>query len=360
MSVGEWLRRHGHDVHYLVGQTTQRKLPNIHSLSKNIVVTFNGNRVDLPLYGKRREIKELMRRERFDVLHVQTPHHPLLAQQIILQASKQTAIVATFHILPYGWFAGIANRALGLLLRPSLKRIEAMLAVTPVAAEFERQTFGPHVAVPPEVLPNVFDQTHFRSAKPFDRYDDDTLTILSLGRLVPRKGCQLLLEAVELLHHEPDVPRFRVLVCGRGPLEQSLRNFVRQRSLDDIVEFCGFVSNEDKPRYYASADISVFPSSSGESFGIVLLEAMASGSSAVLAGDNPGYRSVMEPRPETLFDPNDAAALANRLRTLMSQPQKRQDLADWGKQYVNDFDVAVVGKKLVAVYRRLLASKNVR
>jgi phosphatidylinositol alpha-mannosyltransferase len=356
MAIGEWLRAQGHDVHYLVGQTERRQLPNIHSLSRNVVVKFNGNRVDLPLIGNMKRIKQVFSELQFDVLHVQTPHHPLLAQRIIKQADPRTAVVASFHILPYSPLIGFTNRLLGYWLRPSLKRVDQMLAVSPAAARFEKQTFG----LDAEVSPNVFSYPTFKNAKPFERYDDDTITLLFLGRLVPRKGCQLLLDAVDMLHKEAGVPKFRVVVCGRGPLAQNLRNFAKARGIDSLVEFCGFVSNDDKPRYYASADIAVFPSNSGESFGIVLLEAMASGKAAVLAGDNPGYRSVMEARPETLFDPKNAAALAMRLRELMADQKARQELAEWGSHYSQNFDVDVVGAQLVALYRRLLAAKNVR
>ncbi len=99
-------------------------------------------------------------------------------------------------------------------------------------------------------------------------------------------------------------------------MESKIRSYVKSYNLQSIVTLTGFVSESEKPRYYASADISVFPSSGGESFGIVLLEAMASGKAAVLAGDNPGYRSVMSPRPDLLFDPLDADALAEKTSIL--------------------------------------------
>jgi phosphatidylinositol alpha-mannosyltransferase len=130
--------------------------------------------------------------------------------------------------------------------------------------------------------------------------------------------------------------------------------------LEGIVEMTGFVSEEDKPRYYASADIAVFPSSGGESFGIVLLEAMASGKAAVLAGDNPGYRSVMEPRPELLFDPNDSCGLARLLADYICSPRLRRQAAKWGEQYTRDFDVAVIGKQLERLYRQALQEKRQR
>lgn len=353
MAVGEWLRGRDHDVHYIVGQTEKRQLPNIHSLSKNLVVKFNGNHVDLPLWASKHKIRELIDRERFDIIHVQTPHHPLLAQRVIMAADKRTAVVATFHILPYGWFAGFANHLLGLWLRPSLRRIDQMLAVTPAAAKFEKSTFG----VDTKVLPNVFRYPVFHDAKPFERYNDAVPVILFLGRLVPRKGCLQLLQAVSELKKK-NGPEFRVVICGKGPMLPKLQSYAKEHGLEQIVEFTGFVSDEDKPRYYASSAITVFPSSGGESFGIVLLEGMASGNAAVLAGNNPGYASVMEPQPDLLFNPSDPSELAKRIKQLLTDEHQRRKCAAWGEQYSRRFDVDTVGRELEALYYRLHEAKK--
>src|SRR4051812_3995826 len=92
ISVGEWLRGRGHDVHYLVGQTARHDLPNVHSLARNIGVVFNGNRTTIPLPTSRRKLRRFLDRQRFDVLHVQTPHSPFMSQRLILVADKRTAI----------------------------------------------------------------------------------------------------------------------------------------------------------------------------------------------------------------------------------------------------------------------------
>lgn len=353
VSLGEWLRSKGHDVHYLAGQTEKRQLPNIHSLARNVGVMFNGNRTTVPLPARRRNLRRFIQQQQFDVLHVQTPHHPFMAQHLITAAGPTTAVIATFHILPYAWLSRLGNRLLASWLRPSLRRIDTMLAVSPAAAEFEKHSFG----LPVEVLPNVIDYQLFQEARPLKDYDDDRLTILFLGRLVPRKGAQLLIEAVALLEREK-LPPFRVLVCGKGPLQPKLEQLIAERRLQAIVTLTGFVSEADKPRYYASADIAVFPSRGGESFGIVLLEALAARKPMVLGGDNPGYASVMAPRPDLLFDPDDAAALATKLRHFLTDQSERQTAAAWGTAYASNFDTAIVGRKLLAVYRRALRKRR--
>jgi phosphatidylinositol alpha-mannosyltransferase len=352
VTLGEWLRGQGHDVHYLVGETKSRQLPNIHSLSKNISVRFNGNRTTIPLPTSRRKLRQFLAAERFDVLHVQIPHSPFLAQRLVLSADKKTAIIGTFHILTYNKVVSVGNWLLGLLLRPSLKRFDQIVAVSPAAKAFAKDTFK----VDCDVLPNVFDFKRFHSAKPLPQYNDKKPTILFLGRLVPRKGCQVLLEAVNQIKQSTSIADYRILICGDGPMKDSLKKYANDHGLASIVEFTGYVDEADKPRYYASAALSVFPSSAGESFGIVLLEAMACGRSVVLAGDNPGYRSVIQ-RSEQLFSPKDTAALAEKIIQYLSSKSLSGTATNWQVSHSRKFDTAVVGRYLTNIYYKQVAKK---
>jgi phosphatidylinositol alpha-mannosyltransferase len=354
IAIGEWLRTQGHDVHYVVGQTERNDLPNIHSLARNVTVRFNGNVTTIPLPVSRRKLRKFLAHEQFDILHVQMPHSPFMAARLITAASGGTGVIGTFHIAPYNRTVAIGNHLLGIWLRRSLQRFDEVVSVSSAAADFAKQTFG----MSTEVLPNVIDYEHFHGAKPLPQYEDDKLTILFLGRLVPRKGSLLLLQAVAKLAVDPEVPAFRVLICGRGPLESTLRRFVAQHRLEAIVTMVGFVSEEEKPRYYASADISVFPSSGGESFGIVLLEAMASGQATVLAGDNPGYRSVLAPRPELLFDPHDSRELAAKIKLYLLNETLRRQAGVWGAEYTHGFDVSTVGHQLLSRYYEVLRKRQ--
>jgi phosphatidylinositol alpha-mannosyltransferase len=355
LALGEWFGNQGHEVHYLVGQTKRQDIPNVHSLSRSVKVRFNGNSGSIPLIAGRRKLRRFLAAEKFDVLHVQMPHHPLLAQRIVLAAGPRTAIIGTFHVAPYNRLVTSGNKVLGRWLRPSLRRFNQIVSVSPAAAAFARETF--HIET--EVLPNVIDYQRFHTAGSLAPYEDkSTLTILFLGRLVPRKGCQQLLQAIALMSTAKDLPKFRVVICGRGPLEAKLRQFVSRHRLKSLVAFAGFISEADKPRYYASADISVFPSSGGESFGIVLLEAMAGGRSTVLAGDNPGYRSVMAPQPDLLFDPKDARVLAEKLAYYLTHDPARQAMQAWAANYAKTFDVTVVGVKLLDMYQKALRKER--
>ena len=354
LALGAWLTKQGHEVHYLVGETTRTDIPNVHSLSHNLKVKFNGNRMSTPLPVSSLKLRRFLARQQFDVLHVQMPYSPFLAHRIILAAPKQTVIVGTFHIMPHSQTEFRANRVLGSLLRRSLKRFDACFAVSEAAQEFMRQTF--HVRA--TILPNVVDRQRFAKAEPRPEYDDEKMTIMFLGRLVPRKGAVTLLEAVRILKQKTNLPPFRVVICGKGPLDAALKQYVADELLDNLVEFTGFVSEADKPSYVKSADLMTFPSIGGESFGIVLIEAMAAEHPVVLAADNLGYHSVLGPKPDQLFQPGDAYELAKKLSEYMRDASERTSALNWQKQYVRQFDVAVVGEELVHDYQRLLQEKS--
>lgn len=353
-TVGRWLTEQGHEVHYLVGDTSRTDYPNIHSVAKLMSVRFNGNKLFTPLPTSTTKIRRLLSELQLDVLHVQTPHSPFFAQKVITSAPERTAIVATFHILPYDWTVTAGMRGLAVLLRPSFRRIQRLFAVSPAAQKFIEATCH----VPCEVLPNPIKLKNFKGAKGFPEYADMP-TIVYLNRLVVRKGAMHLLRAAcyvrdHKLYEQP----FRVVVCGKGEETPKLQRFIRDHKLDDIVTMTGFVSEEDKPRYLASADIAAYPSTGGESFGIVLLEGMASSKGVVLAGNNPGYASVMAPKPEQLIDPKDTAAFAALLAKYLADPAARAAAAQWQKDYVKRFDINVVGKELVRNYRACIAEKR--
>jgi len=354
LAVGQWLAKEGHDVHYLVGQTTRTDIANVHSLSRNLTVRFNGNRMSPPLPTGRRALKALLDREQYDILHVQMPYSPWLAHRLIQAAGPRTAVIGTFHIVAYSRLAQLATHGLAVWTRHTTRRFDRVFSVSTAAADYATKTYG----LATTVLPNVIDYQRFHLAKPLRR-SSNALHLLFLGRLVPRKGCQLLLAAVAVLAAtRPNVPDFKVLICGKGPLAKELKDYAKRHGITNLVEFVGFVSETDKPRYYASADIAVFPSSGGESFGIVLLEAMASGKAAVLAGDNSGYRSVLHERAALLFDPKDAMALAAKIKTYLIDADARRAAAAWGESYSQRFDTAVVGTKLVQAYHQALQKRR--
>lgn len=354
LTLGRYFAAQGHEVHYLVGETKRTDIPNVHSLSRNLRVRFNRNRMSVPMPVRRRALRRLLAAEAFDVLHVQMPYSPFLAGRIIKAAGPQTGVVGTFHIAPHSRLVAAANWMLRWFIDGSIRRFDEIMSVSAVAQDFAWRTFGIESAL----VPNCASLEPFFEAKPLKQYRQ-VPTIVFLGRLVERKGCLHLLAAVAQLQRAKAVrPPYQVIICGTGPLEGSLRNFVRQHQLQDVVTFAGYISEADKPRYLASADVAIFPSTGGESFGIVLLEAMAAARGAVLAGNNPGYASVMASRPEVLFDPSNAAQLADMLAQLLNDPAARQAVHDWQRSYVTKFDVANVADDVRTLYDSALHKRR--
>jgi phosphatidylinositol alpha-mannosyltransferase len=351
LNVGRWLSEQGHDVHYLVGATTRTDISNIHSLSKNLHVRFNGNRMSIPLPTSRRKLRNFLVVEQFDVLHVQVPYSPFMAGRLLSVVPDTTAVIGTFHILPYSVLVTFANRILATLNSRSGKRFDRMLAVSAPAHEFAHAIYGYDA----EVVPNPVRLSQFADATS----DSDATNIVFLGRLVQRKGAQYLLQAlVYMRDHQLYDGDIQVHIGGKGELRQDLERFVTANGLQNIVRFYGFIDEAHKALFLAQADIVAYPSTGGESFGIVLLEAMASARGVVLGGDNPGYASVMKTYEAQLFSPADTKQFAEKLAWYLDRPAEREAAASAQHAYVQHFDIAVVGARLLTIYDHALQSRR--
>jgi phosphatidylinositol alpha-mannosyltransferase len=357
LTLGQYLAEQGHDVHYIVGETTRTDIPNVHSMARNIKVRFNQNRMSIPLPASKKAIRELLNREEFDIIHVQMPYSPMLAGRVvnISHSNKHlSAIVGTFHIAPHSKLVHFANALLRTLVSRSLSRFDEIISVSRVAQDFAWDTFRVESAV----VPNTLRLESFYDAEPFPQYAKHP-TVVFMGRLVERKGCRYLLRAITLLRDQKALPDgCKVVICGTGPLGDELKAYARDNKLDNIVEFTGFVEEADKPRYLASGTVVVYPSTGGESFGIVLLEGMAATNGVVLAGDNPGYASVMGERPEVLFNPIDVEHFAAKLQKYLANPELRQRAYEWQQQFVRKFDVPNVAEDVLVVYNQALHKRR--
>ncbi|SEJ13318.1 glycosyltransferase family 4 protein [Demequina mangrovi] len=354
LTLGAFLGRQGHEVHYLCS-TAERSDVVVHSLARNIGVTFNGNGLRVPLPTSRRAIRELLDAERYDVIHVQTPHSPLFAARVVDEARKLVGdgvrIVGTFHILPDSTVSEIGTHALGRVLRRNLARFDAFCAVSEPAADFARRAFG----ISPSVVPCPVDVSGFAAAaaehEP-DPAEDGRLVVAFLGRLVERKGVLELVRALDALPAEVQ-DQVEVRIGGKGPLLGEIEAAVEASGLPR-VSLLGFVAEEDKAAFYADADVAVFPATGGESFGIVLVEAMAShagrGAGVVLAGANPGYLSVIGDDARVSVDARDTGAFAAALERLLSDADLRAELHAEQSARVQRFDVERVGAQVLELY----------
>ncbi len=346
-TLGKWLTTQNHDVHYLAGQTKQTS-PNVHSLSKNITIRFNGNRLTMPLVARHQKIRLLLEREQFDVLHVQMPYSPLMASKVIMRAGPSTAIIGTFHVLPFGKLHLAGNYLLGMQQRHNIKCFDAVCSVSAAAAAFAKRAYGLNTPV----IPNMIDSASWKNKTAIQPGK-----LVFLGRLVARKGCHELLLALRAL---PAAYRkkLQVVIAGDGPQRGVLEKLARDFSLDAV--FTGYVSEADKRALLASADIAVFPSLGGESFGIVLLEAMAAGAGVVVGGNNPGYSSVLGQFPECLIDFTNTHAAAQQLMKLLDNKQLRLDIHQKQQQAIKKYDIQTVGPQIITMYEQALQSLALR
>jgi phosphatidyl-myo-inositol alpha-mannosyltransferase len=349
LTVGTWLTDQGHDVHYITGETKRKDVANVHSLAKNINVRFNKNRLSIPLPVSKRTIKKFFTSHDFDVIHIQMPFSPFFAGRMIAGAPKNVAVVGTFHILPYSNFEQRASRALAVLSAKQLKRIDAGVSVSEPAADFARKIFN----FESTVIPNAInDNAGF--IQPSTEYGSK-LTLLFLGRLVERKGIMELLSVCKHTASELRKHSAKLVVCGRGPLEIEAKKFIAKHQLGDLVDMKGFVSEEEKIAYLASSDVAVFPSISGESFGIVLLEAMHAGAGCVIAGNNPGYSSVLKETPEALFSPQNTDEFSSLLLKCATDNTFRKKLHAKQQKMIKKFYISTVGPRLLEAYSSAIA-----
>jgi len=342
MRVGSWMEKHGYEVHYLVGESNRQDISNIHPLAKNIKVRFNKNRLSVPLPTSRKLIAKTLDSLKLDILHVQMPYSPLFAGRVINAAPPRTKLIGTFHIVPANWVHTTGARALELFNRRTVKQFDQIISVSPVAAEFAKTVFD----IDSVVIPNAVDIKEFKH-KPIK---NKTLKIVFLGRLVERKGCQYLLKALVRLQTEYK-GKYEVIIAGDGPLKPKLEQFAKKNKLKK-VKFIGYFEENEKAPLLASADIAVFPSTGGESFGIVLIEAMASGSRVILGGNNKGYQGVLGDHPDLLFNPKDTIEFANRIQYFLEHEDMRKAAYKWSQANIKQYDISAVCKRIMAVYNK--------
>lgn len=274
-----------------------------------------------------------------------------MAAKVVNNAKDNTAVIGTFHILPYGWQTKYGNKLLGLALRKNLKRFDAHIAVSVPAQKFASDSFY----IDSVVIPNAVNISKFKQ-KGFKR-NNNRIELVFLGRLVSRKGCKQLLKSINEIVKQ-NKTEFHLSVCGDGPQRKELEQFVIDNNLGKYVSFLGYIDENTKGKILGSAHIAVFPSVSGESFGIVLIEAIASGSQVVIGGDNPGYRYVLEESSDVLFNPNDIEEMSGLLIKLVNNQKLRNDLHLWEKSIIRKYDIETVGLSVLDLYNRTIDSRK--
>jgi phosphatidylinositol alpha-mannosyltransferase len=349
----EELRRLGHDAWIITSKYGKQRESEGHVIRFGTGFAFPANgsvgRVTLSWRFKERA-RRMLEEHAFDILHFHEPFVPFLSPTVLDQS--ETVNIATFHA--FGGFSPsywVGQRWGSHLAR----KLNGRIAVSGAARHFINRYFPGDY----RIIPNGVDVETYANAEPRDEMRDGTLTILFIGRLEERKGLIHLLRAYHRLRkRHVDA---RLLVLGAGPKMREYRRFVGLRQIRD-VEFLGRVSDEEKARYLASADIFCAPSTGQESFGIVLLEAMAAGV-PIVASDIHGYKQVVQRNVQGLLvEPRNHKQLAAALYALARDPELRNEMGEAGRARAPEFSWRRVTEQVVDYYHevrdRVLASRR--
>jgi phosphatidylinositol alpha-mannosyltransferase len=346
----EGLRKRGHDVRIITSSHGLQRSSDgdVIRIGKGFSVPANGSVGTLTVSPRFvSQVGDVLDRERFDLLHFHEPFVPFLSLVVLRQSTSVN--VATFHA--FGGFSP-AYELGSRLLRPYARRLHGRIAVSAAARHFIDRYFPGDY----KVIPNGVDVDRFRRAVPIARWQDGTRNILFVGRHEPRKGLVELLKAFRILRKTGC--DCRLLIVGSGPQEREARRYVLTRRLQG-VEFLGRVSDDEKAQLFKTADVYASPATGRESFGIVLLEAMAAGT-PIVCSDIHGYKGVVRRgREGLLVPPRKPKALASAIGQLLADDDLRAEMGRNGRERADDFSWERVTAKVDDYYgfviRRLAA-----
>ena len=350
VDLAEALITLGHEVSVLAPADEDAELPPyVVAAGRALPLPYNGSVARIafgPVSTAR--VRRWLARGRFDVLHV---HEPLtLSLSLLAVLSARGPVVATFHT------AMVRSRALSAaqgFLQPVVEKITARIAVSELARKVQVE----HIGGGAVEIPNGVAVAKFATAEPLPGWPGEGGTLGFLGRFTEsRKGFELLRTAFVTLARQR--PGLRLLVAGPGD---------RADLYDDIpadlhprVEFLGLVSEADKARMLRSVDVYVAPNTGGESFGMILTEAMAAGA-AIAASDLDAFRRVLDGgRAGALFPTGDTEALTAVLAELLDDHERRQALAACARTAVRAFDWPSVANRVLEVYATAIEATDGR
>ena len=297
-----------------------------------------GTNPDISTTADQEEVDQFFRENKFDVVHLHEPVVPFMGRQLI--ASSPYPTVATLHAALPDSGVGKTLGSIKPYFKSVLQHVDVLTRVSPAAGEYLEDML---------IHKEVFDVPNGVHVSSYKRsHNRDPATIVFIGRLEKRKGPKYLIQAFEEVKNQ--IPKAKLIIAGNGPDREKLELLVEQLALKD-VSFEGYVSEERKLELLQRATVACYPAIYGESFGIVLVEALATGT-PIVAGNNPGYSSVLQGRGKLcLVDPKNTYEFSTRLLLLLQDPELRQMLSDWGVEYVKQFDYSIIVTKYEQVYK---------
>jgi phosphatidylinositol alpha-mannosyltransferase len=342
--LAEFLINNGHYVEVLAPATESEDLPEyVVSAGRAVSIPYNGA-VARVLFGvvANSRVRTWINDGNFDLLHLHEPAIPSLS--LLACWAAEGAMVGTFHAAAKYQKAIVA---IGPILEPVIEKLSARIAVS----ESARLTLTAHLETDAIVIPNGIYADNYRDGSPRSEWQGNTIGFL--GRFEEdRKGLPVLLDALPIISRF--IPDIRVLIAGPGDSEEVLEKVNPQ--LRNRVEFLGKISEEDKADFLASVSLYIAPNTGGESFGIILAEAMAGGA-AVVASDIPAFVDVLgNGEFGALFESENSESLAKVVIDLLRDKNKREELAKSGAVHAQRFDWSQVGEQIFEVYELAMVS----
>lgn len=336
--LAEYLIMQGHYVSILAPAVDEESLPPyVVSAGKPIAIPYNGA-VARVLFGPIAfsRVRQWIAQGNFDLLHLHEPAIPSLS--LLACWAAEGPMVGTFHASSK---KQRAIYAVGPILEPVIEKLAVRIAVSEAA----RHTLTQHLETDAIVIPNGIFTERFAAGKPRSEWVGDTLGFM--GRFEePRKGLSVLLDALPIVTRF--VPNVRVLVAGPGDGDDMLKKVDPQ--LRGRITFLGRLNEKDKADFLSSVSLYVAPNTGGESFGIILAEAMAAGAT-IVASDIPAFASLLgEGQYGALFKSEDSTDLARILIDLLRDEEKRKMLASVGREHSKVFDWRNVAQQILSVY----------
>jgi phosphatidylinositol alpha-mannosyltransferase len=313
-------------------------------LGTSLPLNFAGTQADLDINFNPLSLDKVLKEEKFDILHFHNFGFPSAIQ--VLERSKALNIL-TFHAnLEASTLFNMAPGLIYLFNKIADWRIDGIIGVAKLNLKVFQDYSGPKT-----VIPNGIDIKKFNpKIPPIKKFSgSDRINILFVGRIEERKGLIYLLQAYEILGKK--FSNLRLIIVGEGPLKEECRNFTKEHNLKD-VHFEGEREGKEIPRYFNSCDIFCSPAIFGESFGIVLLEAMAC-KKPVAGFANLGYKQLLKGKRggNFLARPKDYKELAKKLEILIKSEKLRKEMGEWGIKEANKYSWPKIADKVLAFYK---------
>jgi len=342
--LAEYLIAAGHNVSVLAPVIDETKIPSyVTSAGKPIAIPYNGA-VARVLFGPIAfaRVRQWIGQGDFDILHLHEPAIPSIS--LLACWAAEGPMVGTFHAAAKRQKAIFA---IGPILEPVIEKLSARIAVSEAA----RETLTEHLETDAVVIPNGIYADRYRDGVAQEKWQGNTLGFI--GRFEePRKGLSVLVDALPIISRfAPDV---RVFIAGPGESEEVIKSIDPQ--LRSRFTFLGKISEQDKANFLASISLYIAPNTGGESFGIILAEALAGGAT-VVASDIPAFDSLLNHgQYGELFESESSTELAKRVIDLLRDENRRVELGKAGKLHAQQFDWKVVADQIFSIYEMSLVS----